>query len=314
MQPNSEVSVMVMNDRKKIVLAILEKMGGYVSAICMQKYLFIYTRIGGERLYDFVPYKYGCFSFQANQDLVSLSKNGYITTDQNEGIERGYRLNYALNTMEMLDMFDAEIINRIYNDFGQISQDELVAYTYRKWPYTAINSVIKETLLNEEELARVQAQKDRYVRTELMLFTIGYEGFTLESYLRQLISNDVHVLCDVRKNAFSMKYGFSKAILQKACEGVGIKYIHVPELGIESYQRKTLNTQHDYDVLFERYEQTTLRNNWEYLLGVRDLISQYGRVCLTCFEKDPKQCHRTRIARALMRLSNIDYRFNEILL
>ena len=38
---------MVMTDRKKIVLAILEKMGGYVSAICMQKYLFIYTRIGG---------------------------------------------------------------------------------------------------------------------------------------------------------------------------------------------------------------------------------------------------------------------------
>ena len=27
---------MVMTDRKKIVLAILEKMGGYVSAICMQ--------------------------------------------------------------------------------------------------------------------------------------------------------------------------------------------------------------------------------------------------------------------------------------
>ena len=61
---------MVMNDRKKILLAILEKMGGYVSAICMQKYLYIFTRIGGEKIYDFVPYKYGCFSFQANQDLV----------------------------------------------------------------------------------------------------------------------------------------------------------------------------------------------------------------------------------------------------
>ena len=67
---------MLMNYRKKIALAILEKMGGSVSAISMQKYLFIYTRIGGEKLYDFVPYKYGCFSFQANQYLVSLSKNG----------------------------------------------------------------------------------------------------------------------------------------------------------------------------------------------------------------------------------------------
>lgn len=305
---------MLMNYRKKIALAILEKMGGAVSAICMQKYLFIYTRIGGEKLYDFVPYKYGCFSFQANQDLVSLSKNGYITINQKEGIERGYRSNFALHTMGVLDLFDVGIINKLYDDFGQMSQDELVAYTYRKWPYTAINSVIKEQLLNEEDLARVLAQKDRYVRTEPMLLTIGYEGFSLESYLRQLISNDVHVLCDVRKNAFSMKYGFSKAILQKACEGVGIKYIHVPELGIESEQRQTLKTQNDYDLLFERYEKTTLLNNWKYLLKVHEFISQYGRVCLTCFEKDPKQCHRTRIARALMRLPNIDYKFNEILL
>ncbi|MBQ6681867.1 MAG: DUF488 domain-containing protein [Prevotella sp.] len=305
---------MAINNRKKIALAILEKMGGYVSAICMQKFLFIYTRISGERIYDFVPYKYGCFSFQANQDLVSLSKNGYITSEQNEGMERGYRLNYEVNTMGVLDMFNVEIIDKLYNDFGQMSQDELVAYTYRKWPYSAINSVIKEKLLNKEDLARVQAQKDRYVRTDPMLFTIGYEGFTLESYLRQLISNDVHVLCDVRKNAFSMKYGFSKAILKKACEGMGIKYIHVSELGIESEHRQTLNTQHDYDALFEQYEQTTLRNNWKSLIEIREIISQYDRVCLTCFEKDPKKCHRTRIAQALMRLPNIDYKFNEILL
>ena len=216
--------------------------------------------------------------------------------------------------MNLLNIFDRELINQLYNDFGQMGQDELVAYTYRKWPYTAINSVIKEKLLSEEELEKVHEQKERYVRTEPMLFTIGYEGFSLESYLRQLISNDVHVLCDVRKNAYSMKYGFSKGILQKACEGVGIKYIHIPELGIESDQRQTLNTQRDYDILFERYEQTTLRNNWKYLLDVREIISQYNRVCLTCFEKDPKQCHRTRVARALMRLPNIDYRFNEILL
>lgn len=306
---------MILNYRKKIVLAILERMGGYVSAICMQKYLFIYNRLlGGEKIYDFVPYKYGCFSFQANQDLVSLSKYGYITTEQTDGTDRGYRLNHELNMMSVLNMFDVELINQLYSEFGQMSQDDLVAFTYRKWPFTAINSAIKERLLDKGELAKVQAQKDRFARYEPMLFTIGYEGFTLETYLRQLISNDVRALCDVRKNAFSMKYGFSKAILQKACEGVGIKYFHVPELGIESEQRQTLKTQHDYDVLFDRYEQTTLLNNRKYLLKVREIITQYGRVCLTCYEKDPKQCHRTRVARALMRLPNIDYKFNEILL
>ena len=308
-------SLVLLNYRKKIVLSILEKMGGYVSAICMQKYLFIYIRLyGGERLYDFVPYKYGCFSFQANQDLVSLSNNGYITIEQTNATDRGYRLNCDLNMMSTLDMFDVVLINRLYDEFGHMPQDELVAYTYRKWPFTAINSVIKDKLLSKEELEKIQYQKNRYVQTESILFTIGYEGFTLETYLRQLMTNDVRVLCDVRKNAFSMKYGFSKNILQKACEGVGIHYVHVPELGIESEQRQTLKTQHDYDVLFERYEQTTLKNNWKYLLEVRELISQYGRICLTCYEKDPKQCHRTRVAQALMQIPDVDYKYSEILL
>ena len=306
---------MVLNYRKKIALAILERMGGHVSAICMQKYLYIYIKLlGGEKIYDFVPYKYGCFSFQANQDFISLSKSGYITTEQSDGTDRSYKLNYALNMINELDIFEVELINQLYREFGEMGQDELVAYTYKRWPFTAINSAIKEKLLNKEELSKVQMQKERFTKTEPMLLTIGYEGFTLETYLRQLISNDVHVLCDVRKNAFSMKYGFSKGILQKACEGLGIKYVHVPELGIESKQRQALETQQDYDALFEQYERTTLQKNWKYLLGVHNLLSQYTRVCLTCFEKDPKQCHRTRVAKALMGLPNINYNYNEILL
>ena len=111
-----------------------------------------------------------------------------------------------------------------------------------------------------------------------------------------------------------MKYGFSKAILQKACEGVGIKYIHIPALGIESENRKALNTQEDYDRLFEAYEQTSLKQNWDALLYVRSVLDKEKRVCLTCFEKDPRQCHRTRVAKALMGLSNAAYDFQEILL
>ena len=47
----------------------------------------------------------------------------------------------------------------------------------------------------------------------------------------------------MRKNAFSMKYGFSKGILEKACNGVNIKYVHISELGIESSKRQTLVSQ-----------------------------------------------------------------------
>ena len=38
--------------------------------------------------------------------------------------------------------------------------------------------------------------------------------------------------------------------LQNACEGVGIKYKHIPDLGIDSDKRQELNTQTDYNNLF----------------------------------------------------------------
>ena len=306
---------MVVTKKKKIILAILEKLGKGITAKCMQKYLFIFSRSQVEdRIYDFVPYKYGCFSFQANQDLVALEKNGYIAIQAVENSDKLYTLLHNFHAFQDLDLFERKIIEDICLLYGKMSQNELIAYTYKRWPYTAINSVIKQQILNSEELLKVQEQKDKLKKVEPMLFTIGYEGFTLENYLNRLIRLNVHTLVDVRKNAFSMKYGFSKAILEKACIGVGIEYVHMPQLGIDSSKRQTLKSQRDYDTLFDEYERTTLKENWSFLLQLRSIVERDNRVCLTCFEKDPRQCHRTRIAKALMSLPNHEYNFNEIYL
>lgn len=306
---------MTAKDRKLIILAFLERLNKGVTAKCMQKYLFIFTRKqNGDRIYDFVPYKYGCFSFQANQDIVSLAKDGYIEITDCEESDKEYILLHDVQAYQHLDIFDQKTVDEICSSYGKLTQNQLIAYTYKEYPFTAINSVIKEKLLSKEELEKVYEQKNRYAKNAPMLFTIGYEGFTLESYLRRLITNDVRALVDVRKNAYSRKYGFSKNILQKGCEGVGIKYIHIPQLGIDSSKRQTLETQHDYDVLFDEYERTTLVENWNYLLELKSIVDENVRVCLTCFEKDPRQCHRTRVARALMSLPNHNYGFDQILL
>lgn len=301
--------------RRKVILALLEALDRDVSAKCMQKFLFLFTRKQvGDKSFDFVPYKYGCFSFQANQDIMTLSKQGYIDIEKIEKKDSLYHFNCKTHFIQTLEMYDVQAIREVCEQYGNMSQDDLIAYTYRTSPFTAINSTIAERLLTAKELEKVKECKERYKTSAPVLMTIGYEGFSLEKYLKQLICNDIKVLCDVRKNAFSMKYGFSKAILQKACEGVGIKYIHVPALGIESRNRKSLNTQEDYDSLFEEYEQTSLKNNRKALLYVRSILDEEKRVCLTCFEKDPKQCHRTRVAKALMNLPNVTYKFQEILL
>lgn len=290
--------------RRKILLAIIEVFDGHLTAKQLQKYLFLFTRKQEEKAFEFIPYFYGCFSFQANQDIMTLAKLGYINIIESENgsiIQMCQSGNYLM----MLDLFEQQAIKEIKEQFGHLSQNELIRYIYINYPYYATKSIIAISLLNEEELAVIDKQKRIF--TEPQLFTIGYEGRSLEKYINILLMNDVHTLCDVRKNAYSQKYGFSKSQLEKACTGVGIKYIHIPQLGIESRQRQDLKTQKDYDILFESYEQSTLIKNWDYLLYVRELIDEEKRVALTCFEENQKQCHRGRVAKHLMQLPNISY-------
>lgn len=292
--------------RRKILLAILEKFGGRLSAIQMQKLLFLFTRMQTEKSFFFVPYYYGCFSFQANQDMTTLGTYGLVKIEDNDYILADTTSHY----LGQLNLFDQQFVLDTYSRYAQMSQDELIIYTYIHYPFYAINSTIAESVLNTEDYRKVMAQK-RHIESKQLL-TIGYEGVSLEQYINKLILYDVHVLCDVRKNAYSQKYGFSKSQLEKACRGVHIKYVHVPDLGIESDKRHTLLSQKDYDRLFEEYEQTTLKKNTASLLYVRNLICSDSRVALTCFEKDPKQCHRTRVANALMKMANNEYTFNQI--
>ncbi|MDX9891022.1 MAG: DUF488 domain-containing protein [Bacteroidales bacterium] len=238
-----------------------------------------------------------------------MQKYGYIEIVENEN-GRLICLQNEKSVIPSLIESDQIKLKEIKNKFEHFTQTELIRFTYQKYPYYAINSSIAQDLLTKTELKIVEQQ--RVYKSEQQLFSIGYEGISLETYINKLIQNDVHVLCDVRKNAFSQKYGFSKNQLQKACEGVGIQYIHIPELGIESDKRQTLKSQKDYDALFEMYEQTTLKEKKEYIIKIQDLIEKEKRVALTCFEKDPLQCHRTRIIKVLMNLPEIKYSYKTL--
>ncbi len=172
-----------------------------------QKYLFLFTRQQETKSFDFVPYRYGCFSFQANQDIATLSKYGYCKiAETRKG--RIYKLTKDDGFINTLKPEDRKILLNVKEQFGDLSQSDLIRYTYRRYPYYATKSVIAKKLLNGTDLDAIEQQKCHY--PEKQLFTIGYEGISLETYINKLIINDVNVLCDVRKNAYSQKYGFSK--------------------------------------------------------------------------------------------------------
>ena len=286
--------------RRKVLMALLQVFGGSLEKLSLQKLLFLVTEEQAKRSYDFVPYKFGCFSFQANADLNALKKYNLVAETET----RWECLDDA-NYYDALKQEERVILWKAKKQYRALSSDELIQLTYQKFPYYATRSVIAHDVLNAKELAQVEAQKHH--GTETILFTIGYEGLSLEAYINQLIKHDVQVLCDVRKNSYSMKYGFSKSQLKTVCEGVGIEFLHIPELGIQSQKRKELNTQSDYDVLFEEYSQTVLKSERVKQDDLLQLLQTKKRIALTCFEKNTAQCHRTHLAESIAQLDGFNY-------
>lgn len=131
------------------------------------------------------------------------------------------------------------------------------------------------------------------------LFSIGYEGHTPEDFFAALTAHKITVLVDVRRNAISHKKGFAKTALSQACEAHGIKYQHLPQLGISSDKRKGFTTREQYDKLFEKYAREWLPKETATLETVRGWVDSGERVALMCFEHEHQNCHRHCVADAL---------------
>ena len=80
---------------------------------------------------------------------------------------------------------------------------------------------------------------------------------------------------------------------------LGIGYVHTPELGIASDGPQELNTQADYDRLFDSYERHELKQNGKALEDLFDICLRDKRVAITCFEANVCTCHRGRVAKAM---------------
>lgn len=291
--------------RRKLVLALLQAFGGELEKLSLQKLLFLLTRQQEKKSFDFVPYKYGCFSFQANADLNTLTKYELVSQK-----DKSWVCLDKTNYFETLKPKDKAATLNTKKNYGSLTAKELITLTYQQYPYFAIKSTIAKDILNKKEFKRVEAQKRK--KTETILYTIGYEGISLETYINKLILNDVRVLCDVRKNSFSMKYGFSKSQLKNACQGVGIKFYHIPEVGIKSEKRKELTCQTDYDLLFEDYKETVLAKEKQKQVQILELLKKEKRIALTCFEKNIHQCHRKHLANSIKNFEGFNYEIKHI--
>jgi hypothetical protein len=228
--------------RQRFLLAFLRQLNDGVTATDLQKLVFLHTMTEGSDFYEFVPYKFGSYSFQLKEDLDILQRDGFVTLEYLQDSTR----------IKAVGDFPKGASFQIAPERG----NTLIRRAYREYPYYAINSEITKKLFRGEELERFNNGKQTYAKTGQVLFTIGYEGKSIEAFSNTLIQNDVRLLCDVRKNPFSRKFGFSKKKLEHITQTVGIRYVHIPDLGIESDKRSSLETAEDFQCLFEDYAKT----------------------------------------------------------
>jgi hypothetical protein len=284
-------------DRQKRLLALVDALGGEVGGLDFQKLLFLYCREVEETpTYEFVPYKFGGFSFTSYADKRRLIEQGLLADE-----ERTWKLTPAGKAAATIAPMARMKMDQFARRQAGVRGDALVAEAYRRHPYYAIRSEMADRLFAGDAAARDRIAAARPPAGQPGLCTIGYEGSSLEGYLNRLLHAGVTLLCDVRRNPLSRKYGFSKSTLSKGCEGVGIRYEHLPELCIASEERRELHTQADYDALFAVYERESLPKQSEALAKIRGWIAAGDRVALTCFERLPEQCHRHCVAEALER-------------
>ena len=144
------------------------------------------------------------------------------------------------------------------------------------------------------------------------LFSIGYEGLSLEAFINRLLQNNIKTLVDVRRNPISRKCGFSKKVLSHSLEKTGINYTHIPELGIASEKRKELKTQDDYDRLLQTYEKELKSINIQVLKNLYQFFLKEKRIALMCFEENVRMCHRGRIAHSMATLPDWNFTIRHI--
>jgi len=283
----------------------MDAFGGKVGKIDLQKLLFLFTQLQTKPNFYFVPYKFGAFSFQANADLNTMLKYDLVSDSDKLWIKIS-----KTNFIKELKNSDRVLLSKIRDKFGSYSTANLIKYTYLNYPYYAINSTIVQNYLSAKKIIKIAESRPTNLNTSL--YTIGYEGISLEQYVNKLIHYDIKVLFDVRNFPRSMKYGFSKKQLKHAVENVGIKYFHLPRLGIVSSKRRSLNTQKDYNKLFKEYSESVLKTNIADQQEILGSLIKEKRVALTCFEANIKQCHRFHLANSVVDLSKRKYKVAHI--
>ena len=288
-----------MLNRQRIILALLAQAPGPLSRTRLVKLLFLIrheTPLAHlPSFYDFVPYKDGPFSFALYRDMQILKESGYIQTDSQVALSI-QNLNKVRHEIDRLPSTIICAITCLIDKYGKTSQDALVEMVYHKYPWFTLNS----------ELVEHNVDAINYVpETQPAIYTAGYEGRSIDSFLNNILKHGIKNVIDVRANPISRKYGFAKSQLRHLCGKLDLGYHPVPSLGIPSKNRVGLGDHVSYQCLLDWYEHSMLPSRLDEVAALGYHMGETPSA-LVCFEEDVECCHRSRLAKAVANASSLE--------
>lgn len=278
--------------RHKLLLALVKLSERKVSRLQIVKQAFLlrqhlssdYAR----RFYEFLPYDWGPFSFTLYHDLQKMADSGLLTFPSDKTIEATEHSSSVSKSLE--PRLRAELYS-FWEAYGNYRVGQLLDLVYENYPWYASRS--KRGRQNGlEETAKCE------------VYTIGYEGMQLDGFLNVLLASGIQTIVDVRKNAVSRVYGFHGSTLASVADRLGIKYRHVPELGIPSAWRADPCSGLELDTLFSKYRGEVIPLVEGTIDNVASIVCQKPSV-LMCLESNPAKCHRSVLAEYVSRVSGL---------
>ncbi len=114
------------------------------------------------------------------------------------------------------------------------------------------------------------------------IYTIGYSGRSVKSFIKKLKENDINAVVDVRRFPTSKIEDFKKENLKKILKMNGIEYFHIEDLG--GYRRGGY---------------TEYMFTGDFKSGIKELLWIFKdyNIALMCMERDYRRCHRRYIAK-----------------
>jgi len=284
-----------MNSGQRLIVELLRLHGGLVQRTQLMKLLFLLgheTPLAGPRFpYGFVPYHYGPFSFAAYRDLARLAVAGCV-----EERSDGVRLAAGRRSAALAPAKRAAL-DQIVDRFGHVRPINLRRYTYLHYPWYTVLSISKDPVAHRSGTLPVASPA---------VYTIGYEGRSIDRFLNELLRTGVRGVCDVRAVPASRSYGFHRKTLSAHLARLGLEYHPFGELGIPTELRRAYLGYGGQGLaaLLAQYRGWLPTADVAVTQRLADVVSGEP-LALLCLESDPADCHRSVLAEAIGRMTGL---------